>query len=399
MISMKGLQSSVLHIILMGVVLLLLSGSLLNARVAPPKLPLNESTGLPGSPVNLSFVSQPDALFADFQYRSSDDRFTCQENGGNWRDGQCNYRGLPMPVEVCFAGTCLFNSRFYKVAQLNILTGQSYRFVLIEAGLTNTAQGISVFQFGVFGNEAKTSVLQAAGGGNMNENAIGVQLAGIFNNNKDRSYGISAAGLVNFAGDVKGMQLTAGLNVAGRVQGAQVALFGNMADESAFGIQTAGLVNKVRGRLDGVQAAVLVNSVEGDVAGLQVSGLVNESAGSLTGVQLAAGGNGVDARLVGLQGAVLANYAGEMQGVQVGIANKAHWRMKGAQIGVLNVANDQGAEKGAQIGLWNSAEKKCLVQLGVINSCNGRARFQFGLLNMAKDNWIPITILVNFDFN
>lgn len=58
-----------------------------------------------------------------------------------------------------------------------------------------------------------------------------------------------------------------------------------------------------------------------------------------------------------------------------------------------------GAEKGAQIGLWNSAERKCPVQPGVIHSYNGRARFQFGLLDMARDNRIPITIVVNFDLN
>jgi hypothetical protein len=379
---MKGLQCSVLHIILMGVVLLLLSGSLLNARVAPPKLPLNESAGLPGSPVNLSFVSQPDALFADFQYRSSDDAETCLFNHGVWYEDHCNYNGLPMPVEICSDTRCLFNSHFYKILHLNLIFGESIGPVLLEVGAVNTARGVSMLQVSIIQNEARTAIFQTSLGVNINDDAKGVQIAGILNNNKKESYGISAAGLINNGGDVKGLQLAAGMNGSGAlqgtqisagingsetVQGAQLALLGNIAGKSVTGIQAAGIGNRVEGRLGGIQASLLVNSVGEDVAGIQ--------------------------------GSIVVNLAGRLKGVQMGIVNRTYWRMEGAQIGALNIASLQGAEKGAQIGLWNSAERKCLVQLGVSNSCNGRARFQFGLLNMAQDNWIPITILVNFDFN
>jgi len=121
------------------------------------------------------------------------------------------------------------------------------------------------------------------------------------------------------------LSLLPGLSLGGpgahqRVEG---LAFGLLGDEvgAVQGVQLTTAVGMV-GDLLGAQLTGGVNAAFGDVEGAQLAGLVNYARGRVTGAQLALGGN----------------YAGEVQGAQIGLVNLAG-HVVGAQIGLINYAH------------------------------------------------------------
>ncbi len=134
--------------------------------------------------------------------------------------------------------------------------------------------------------------------------------------------------------DVRGLRVNVIYGKNASVYGLDVGLW-NEVEERVRGIQLAGVVNLAR-ELDGIGASGLVNKVEERVRGLQCG---------------------------------VANYAGEVAGVQIaGISNQSN-SVVGVQIG----------------GLVNDAEK--LVGL------------QIGLLNFNKSGPLPFFPIFNFGFS
>lgn len=148
----------------------------------------------------------------------------------------------------------------------------------------------------------------------------GVELAGVFNIDKNNVRFVQAAGVVNVVG--------------GKVEGVQLAGVYNHDLDSVFGVQAAGVINVVKANVMGVQLAGVGNIDKGTVTGVQVAGVVNVGTGNVKGVQ----------------GAGVVNISKkEMSGVQVSVVNYTK-RLKGLQIGVVNIAD---SSSGFMIGLVN----------------------------------------------
>ncbi|WP_207425242.1 STN and carboxypeptidase regulatory-like domain-containing protein [Pedobacter sp. SYSU D00535] len=169
----------------------------------------------------------------------------------------------------------------------------------------------------------------------------GVELAGLFNINKQDVKKVQAAGLFNLVG--------------GSVEGVQSAGLVNMVLDSLDGVQLAGLINSVNRKSEGVQAAGLINRVGKDFKGGQFAGLINIGQQKLDGVQAAGLLNFSGKSLKGVQAAGLGNVTGKtMDGVQVaGLFNVAK-KMHGTQVGLINIAD---TSSGYSIGLLNLVRK------------------------------------------
>lgn len=135
------------------------------------------------------------------------------------------------------------------------------------------------------------------------------------------------------------------------VNGLEVAGVFNINKQDVKYVQAAGLFNVVGGNLRGLQAAGASNSVFGKVNGLQAAGLYNLVKDSLTGAQVAGLFNYVKKDSKGFMAAGLVNITGnEMHGFQVaGVLNKARV-MKGLSVGLVNIADTLD---GYAIGLVN----------------------------------------------
>ncbi len=146
--------------------------------------------------------------------------------------------------------------------------------------------------------------------------------------------------------ELHGLQLTAGVNLAGATEGAQIAAGANVA----------------RGTGRGVQVAAGANVFDGDFRGWQTAAGANVTTGRFVGMQAAAGLNLVDDG-VGLQVSGGANVARSFRGAQIGVVNVAG-ASDGLRVGVVNVARQT---RGFQVGVVNVAERDDGESLAVLN--------------------------------
>jgi hypothetical protein len=140
-----------------------------------------------------------------------------------------------------------------------------------------------------------------------------IELAGLFNINKNNVQYIQAAGIFN--------------TVGGSVKGVQLAGINNLVLDSVKGFQAAGINNYVRGKFKGVQAAGIYNHVTDTIKGVQLAGIANFSKKNSRGTQVAG----------------ILNYAKKIKGVQVGLINIAD-TLDGYSIGLINI-NKNGYHK------------------------------------------------------
>jgi hypothetical protein len=150
----------------------------------------------------------------------------------------------------------------------------------------------------------------------------GVELAGVFNIDKNAVQYVQAAGVVNVVG--------------GKVLGVQLAGIYNHDLDSMVGVQAAGVSNVVKGAVTGVQLAGVVNVSQEEVKGVQVGGAVNVSQKKVNGVQIAGAVNVSKKEVSGVQVSGLVNYARRLKGVQIGLVNIAD-SSSGVMIGLVNI--------------------------------------------------------------
>ncbi|WP_165958007.1 carboxypeptidase-like regulatory domain-containing protein [Segetibacter sp. 3557_3] len=150
----------------------------------------------------------------------------------------------------------------------------------------------------------------------------GLELAGLFNINKQEVKYTQVAGLFNING--------------GNMTGVQVGGINNTLLAAATGVQVAGISNIVRERFAGVQVAGLYNHVSDTVSGIQVAGVSNFTKEKVGGVQIAGIGNLANREMDGVQIAGIFNYAKRLRGVQIGLINIAD-TSDGYSIGLLNI--------------------------------------------------------------
>ena len=151
------------------------------------------------------------------------------------------------------------------------------------------------------------------------------------------------------------------LNVhSATVRGFQLGALGNIDAVAVRGVQVSGLLN-YSGDLSGVQASLGLNVTKGQRIGGQLSLLGNFTSGTTTGAQLtwglnysratsgfsfAGAANVTAGRFQGLQIGTL-NYSEDFTGFQAGAVNVAR-KVTGVQLGIINVADDVD---GVPIGL------------------------------------------------
>lgn len=228
--------------------------------------------------------------------------------------------------------------------------------------------------------------------------ASGLQLGGIANVAGRNADGMMLSGLMNVAGgSADGFQMSGLGNVSGQAsRGLTVGGLINVAGGQAGGVQIAGLANIAGERQNGVAIGGLMNASAAEMNGLQLSSILNISGGQARGAQLAAIGN-VGVLVKGLQLSALSNIAAkEVSGLQLCGAVNIAVRTEGAlQLsGLTNVC--QGTARGVQLAPGNYAGEVNGVQVGLLNLCGGRVRgMQIGIVNHSKDTTAHKLGLVN----
>jgi hypothetical protein len=120
------------------------------------------------------------------------------------------------------------------------------------------------------------------------------------------------------------------------LSGVEASLGVNIEGSFMCGFQVANVANVVAGPARGVQLTAGVN-VATSVQGVQL-GSINVSAGPLAGLQLGLANVAVQ-RATGVQLSLLNILVGDMAGAQVGLVNVAAGNAKGLQLGLVNVAD------------------------------------------------------------
>ncbi|MBK9567314.1 MAG: hypothetical protein IPO37_19740 [Saprospiraceae bacterium] len=167
----------------------------------------------------------------------------------------------------------------------------------------------------------------------------GVELGGVYNYDDGDVYGVQIAGVVNAVSEnVTGTQISGVLNaVKGNVKGVQIAGVINNNDSITDGIQISGVYQKTH-TLRGLQLGGLYNRAV-KVTGGQISGLINTVDSAATLLQVAGLYNKA-ANIKGIQISGLINTCDTLEGLQIGIFNRANHVKKGLAIGLINYVND-----------------------------------------------------------
>lgn len=168
-------------------------------------------------------------------------------------------------------------------------------------------------------------------------------------------YALDASFFYADANEVTGLEISLGGCVSRTyMAGAQISGLCNYSDGDVYGLQTAiaCVTDDVYGlqtsafamgkSMYGLQAGLLGTVSEGDLYGVRAAGLANVSMGeSLScGVELAGLAN-VSRKVEGFQGAIGCNYAENLHGFQLAIVNYAQSSSTSAvQIGLVNIIRD-----------------------------------------------------------
>ncbi|MCM2282008.1 MAG: hypothetical protein NDI61_09200 [Bdellovibrionaceae bacterium] len=140
----------------------------------------------------------------------------------------------------------------------------------------------------------------------------------------------------------------------------------------------------------GLDVGALGNITEQSFVGIGVSGLVNYTAGTttVTGLQ-AAGGANINlnkTNVYGLQIAGLVN------------SNKASSSVNGLQVALLANLSPFTTVRGAQVGLYNTAQKVYGFQIGLVNVAESLYGVQIGLVNFHHKGTFSVSPIINIGF-
>lgn len=210
----------------------------------------------------------------------------------------------------------------------------------------------------------------------------GVQMAIVWAESQGFFRGFHAAAIAATGkGGIEGVQ-AAGVFTFQKNEtlGAQLAGVGSLSMSDIEGGQGAGTFAGTWGNIDGVQAAGALSITTGDLTGAQLSGAASITGGKLEGFQLG-----------------MLNFAGEVDGFQLSMANIAHKKMDGFQLALGNYAGDI---QGTQIGLLNIGGKVNGAQIGLVNVAKDVDGVAFAPVNIipgirnqivAYGSWAPGT--------
>lgn len=87
------------------------------------------------------------------------------------------------------------------------------------------------------------------------------------------------------------------------------------------------------------------------------------------------------------------NYVRGFQYAWIGF-NRAK-TLRGCQLAFVNLIEEREDKGGVQVGFYNQCARRG-IQIGFINNNRNNAKFQFGLVNINENGWLPVMIFVNF---
>ena len=137
----------------------------------------------------------------------------------------------------------------------------------------------------------------------------------------------------------------------------------------------------------GIDLGVLGNVTDQSFVGLGVSGLFNLTNGMTT--------------ILGLQAAGLTNIntkSVDVYGVQVALGlnkNDGASTVNGVQIAAVNLS-EHTVIRGAQIGVYNTAQAVYGLQVGLVNVCDNLHGLQIGLANFHHKGLFVVSPILNF---
>lgn len=173
------------------------------------------------------------------------------------------------------------------------------------------------------------------------------------------------------------------------VNGLTLSGFSNYLNKNMNGIEIAGLFNVVKGHMHGLQICAIQNTNVRHSKGMMIGGITNFAVGNIQGIQLAGMSNIAGSNMSGIQLALGINIASSssrlfqlaglvnicenpINGVQVGLGNYAGG-INGVQLGFINICGDN--VRGVQVGLINHSKDTSAVKLGLVN-INPKTRIQ-----------------------
>lgn len=159
-----------------------------------------------------------------------------------------------------------------------------------------------------------------------------------------------------------GVVTAMGATIVGELDGVQLSMGGNVAERGGSGMQSSMGFN-ASGTFDGAQVTMGANVVDGGMRGAQLSMGANVATSGMRGVQGTMGGNIARGPSQGLQASMGFNQAQTLDGVQLSLVNIGG-DVRGTQIGLVNIARDVS---GAQIGLVNIARDVDGAPLGLLS--------------------------------
>ncbi len=230
----------------------------------------------------------------------------------------------------------------------------------------------------------------------------GVEIGGVFNFDDGNVDGLHIAGVVNAVSkNVTGTQISGVMNaVKGNAKGLQIAGVINNNDSITDGIQISGVYQKTH-TLRGLQIGGIYNQAVKATGG-QISGLLNRVDSATTFLQIA-GFYNRGANIRGLQISGLINTCDTLEGLQIGIFNRANHVKKGLSIGLINYVktgyhklefshNDLGT---TSIGYRSGWAPLHMHYFGGVNLVNKDQRFVQAGMGIASS--LPLTKTIHFE--
>lgn len=241
---------------------------------------------------------------------------------------------------------------------------------LFSGIVQNDLTGLQVSTLGNITGSNSTGIQVSAIANIIGGNSYGTLINGLVNITDKQVYGLQIAGLGNISGEeTYGLTIGGLINVTGKKQyGVTISGLTNMNDEGMDGLQVSGImnicgkesrgiqiagINNVSSSIKGIQFSAINNIVSKELCGIQLSGVVNIATHSCRAFQISGITNICPETIRGAQLAV-SNYAGGINGVQLGLLNLCGGKVKGVQIGIINHSKDTTARK---IGLVNLTPK------------------------------------------
>ncbi len=158
-----------------------------------------------------------------------------------------------------------------------------------------------------------------------------------------------------------------------RLSGVGVNAIFNLAKRDAKGLQLGGLANTAH-NVKGAQISAISNMASGTVTGLQLSAITNTAVATHRGLQLSGIANVTTRKMRGVQMAY-GNYAGEVNGLQLGLLNICGGEVKGIQIGLVNCSKDTTAHKLGLVSITPQTRIQMMTFLG--NTCKTNLAVRF----------------------